>query len=94
MASIYILRHEDLQFTSSLRIFSNVDSALDFMKELVVHDRCLAHYELSKYTLEDVSQQYMFDHAYDLSELIQIEESVASDDYSVLDSDVDDVDSP
>lgn len=89
MTSIYILRHEDMQFTSNLRIFSNVDSALDFMKELLSQDTCLEHYDLSKFTLEPMTQQYLFDHGYDLSQLVNVEECVESaSEYSLLDSDL------
>lgn len=90
MTSIFILRHEDMQFTSNLRIFSNVDSALDFMKDLLAQDTCLDHYDLSKFTLEPSTQQFMFDHGYDLSQLVDVDECADSaSEYSLLDSDLD-----
>lgn len=95
MSSVFILRHEDGQFASNLHIFSNVDSALDHMKVLVSNDDDLMHYQLMKYSLDEESQQYLFDHEYDLEELVDVREYEESDGLSYLDSEEEpEVDSP
>lgn len=86
MSSIYILRYDDAQFSSNLHIFSNVDSALDHMKLLLEDDIDLCHYTITKYSLDSDSQQYLFDHDFNLDELIQIDECEESDGLSYLDS--------
>lgn len=79
-ASIFVLRFAD----EEVRFFANVDAALDFMRELMRYeDGGLELFQLSRYELDADTQQYLFDHDYDLAELVSDSDD---DDYSYIDT--------
>lgn len=92
MSHLFVLRHVEGQH----HMFSNVDSALDHLQLLLGHDADVMNYQLSKYVLDEETQQYLFDHDYDLEELVDVHEYEESDGLSYLDSDAEEdvVDSP
>ena len=84
---IFILKHYDME-VDNFKIFTNVDDALNRLREWLDNDVFLMHYALSKYELAPGSSEYLHVKDYNLDELIDVSEE-ASEDISVIDTDSD-----
>lgn len=84
---IFILKHYDME-VDNFKIFTNVDDALNRLREWLDNDVFLMHYALSKYELAPGSSEYQHVKDYNLDELIDVSEE-DSDDISIIDSDRD-----
>lgn len=84
---IFILKHYDME-VDNFKIFTNVDDALNRLREWLDNDVFLMHYALSKYELAPGSSEYHHVKDYNLDELIDVSEE-ASEDISVIDTDSD-----
>ena len=86
--SIYILKHFDTDI-DNIRVFSNLDNALECLHEWLENDDYLLNYAISKYELAPNSNEYEHTEDVDLDEFIdnQEESSNEEDEKSIIDSD-------
>lgn len=85
-STIFVLKHYDTDI-DNMKVFTNVDSALDALREWLESDPDLMNYALSKYELAPGDTEYEHADDYDLADLIDVGES--NDDVSYIDSDAD-----
>lgn len=84
MSAVFVLDHYNIMDAERARMFSNVDSALDFLQTLLQNDPYIQNYDISKYVLDTEGKQYVLEKVYDVKEL------VSDSDVSVIDSETED----
>ncbi len=90
MASyIFILRYFNVNTDDNIKVFQNVDAALDKLRELLEFDSDLMNYEISKYELNYVSSEFEHISVLDLDELIDMSDE-EDENISIIISDSDD----
>lgn len=81
-ASIFILKHYDEDGDSDidrLKVYTNVDKALDTLREWLEDDGDLMNYAISKYEFNATESEYEHVDELDLDELIEVEEGKSED---------------
>lgn len=87
VSQIFILKHFNSDI-DNIKVFTNVDAALDVLREWLDCDSDLMNYGISKYELNNETSEFEHVDELELDELIDIND----DDLSVIDSGSDDSD--
>lgn len=83
--TIFVLKHYDADI-DNMKVFTNVDCALDALREWLECDPDLMNYALSKYECAPNDTEYEHMDDYDLSDLIDVNETNSDVSY-ITDSD-------
>lgn len=74
MVPLYILKHFDTDI-DNFKIFTNVDSALNQLRQWLKDDDNLMCYALNKYELDTEKEEFISTHEFELDELIEVDNS-------------------